>query len=72
MGAAVEEAALLQEARSGEQPLRTLTSGGDPRAHELAASLLEDEEMGRKLHQPALGSRSAQRAEMSPPSEVER
>lgn len=72
MGAAVEEAALLQETRSGEQPLYALTSGGDPRAHALAASLLEDEEMGRKLHQPALGSRSAQRAEMSPPTEVER
>ena len=72
MGAAVEEAALLQEARSGEQPLHTLASGGDPRAHELATSLLEDEEMGRKLHQPVLSSRSTQPAESSPPSEVER
>ncbi len=72
MSAAVEEAAVLQETRSGEQPLRTLTSGGDPRAHELAASLLEDEAMGQKLHQSALGSRSAQRAETSPHSEVER
>ena len=72
MGAAVEEAALLQEARSGEHPLYTPTSGGDPRAHQLAASLLEDEAMGRKLHQPALSSRSAQQAEISPQSEVER
>ncbi len=72
MSAAVEEAAVLQETRSGEQPERTATPAGDPRAHELAASLLEDEEMGKKLHQSALGPRSAQRAETSPQSEVER
>ena len=72
MSAAVEVATVLQEARSGERPDRAAGSTGDPRAHELAASLLEDEEMGQKLHQAALGPRSAQRVEMSPQHEVER
>jgi hypothetical protein len=72
MSAAVEEAILLQETRSGEQPAETLTTTDNRRAQEIAASLVEDEEMGKKLHQAALGSRSAQRAEGSPQSEVER
>jgi hypothetical protein len=72
MSAAVEEALLLQETRSSEQPQESLATTNDPRAQELAASLVEDEEMGRKLHQAALGSRSAQGAEVSPQSEVER
>jgi hypothetical protein len=71
MSAAVEEAAVLQETRNGAKPDGAVTSINDPRTHELAASLLEDEEMGRKLHQVAIGPRSAQPAEVSPQSEVE-
>jgi hypothetical protein len=63
---------VLQEAQSGDERQRTAAAGSDPRAHELAASLLEDEELGKKLHQASIGSRSAQRAEVSPHSEVER
>jgi len=71
MSAAVEEAAVLQETRNGAKPDGAVTIINDPRTHELAASLLEDEEMGRKLHQVAIGPRSTQPAEVSPQSEVE-
>ena len=72
MSAAVEEAAVLQEARNGEEHQPADYPGNDPRAHELAESLLEDEELGRRLHREAISSRSAQRAEAAPHSEVER
>ena len=71
MSAAVEEAVLLQETRSGDEAQRSGTTNGDARAHELATTLLDDEALGRKLHRTGLGSRSAQQAETSPQSEVE-
>jgi DNA primase len=69
MSAAVEEAAVLHGTRAGAKPDGTATHN-DSRARELAETLLEDKEMGRRLHQPAL-ARSTQQAEVSPQSEVE-
>jgi hypothetical protein len=70
MSAAVEEAVLLRETRSDERSHETITLTPTS-TQEVAASLVEDEALGRKLHQTASGSRSTQRARVSPQSEAE-
>ncbi|OGO51546.1 MAG: hypothetical protein A2148_01325 [Chloroflexi bacterium RBG_16_68_14] len=71
MSAAVEEAFALQGARTGGTPDRAPPSEGDAHASELAINLVEDAEMGRRLHQAASAPNAAQRTEGSPPSEGE-
>lgn len=68
MSAAVQEAVALQAARSGTMPEEALPPNGDARASELAATLVEDSEMGRRLHHPALEPRMAG-TEASPQAE---
>lgn len=72
MSAAVEEALALQGARTGESPDRAPSAEDDARASELAISIVEDTEMGRRLHQAASILKVAQRTEASPPDEGER
>ncbi|MCH8025892.1 MAG: toprim domain-containing protein, partial [Chloroflexi bacterium] len=62
MTAAVEQAIALQ---STEPPEPALSSERDKRAAELAASLIEDTEMGRRLHQTSAKPQPAEAAQQS-------
>jgi hypothetical protein len=67
MSAAVEEAITLQ-ANEPTAP-GTMPSSSDAKTLELAASLVEDQEMGRRLHRSASGA--AQPTETAPRQEVD-
>jgi DNA primase len=71
MRAAVEEAFVLQRTRSGGTQEGDPSSEDDTRASELATTLVEDNEMGRRLHQAPSGPKSAQPTEPSPQVEGE-
>jgi DNA primase len=63
MNAAVEEAITLQ---ANSPTDKDSASASDAKTLELATSLVEDQEMGRRLHETAAGAGSTQQPDLSP------
>ena len=67
MGAAVEEAITLQANKAAD---KIPASVSDAKTLELATSLVEDQEMGRRLHETTAGAGASQQADFSQQKKV--
>jgi DNA primase len=70
MRAVVEEARALAESRAVPGPEEPSPAQGDPRLRELAAALVHDTELGRRLHQATSAPRTNQPAQAPPPEDL--
>jgi DNA primase len=70
MRAVVEEARALAESRTEAGPVESIPAEGDPRLRELAAALVHDTELGRRLHQATAMPRANQPVQASPPEDT--
>jgi DNA primase len=66
MSAAVKEAIALQADNPTDLTDEESASASDAKTLELATSLVEDQEMGRRLHETAAGAGSTQQPDLSP------
>ncbi len=71
MSEAVHEAVVLREALVGEPTAGTPSSPPSAHASELAIRLVQDDELGRRLHQPSSQRPSAPQTDESPQDEGE-
>lgn len=69
MSAAVDEAFVLEKARTAGAQDRAPPFGSESATSELASRLMEDSEIGRRLHRSSSGPRSGQEREASPQGE---
>jgi DNA primase len=71
MRAVVEEARALAEGRTEPGPEEPSPAERDPRLRELAAALVRDTELGRRLHQATAAPRANQPAQATPPEDLQ-